>query len=97
MVTVVARSQATNLAHDGLRRARSQNTTILAVISHRLTRRSSGVVVPSISRLLAPLLDIIPTRLLTCCADLNGNLSISGPHGLTGSIAMRWLWGEEDN
>ncbi len=79
---------------DGVRRIGTHHNEIVTLIAgksagvHRLTSRI--VRLPRALRYFRPLITSIPLRLLTCRVTMYGNGSISRPHGLTGSIAIRW-------
>lgn len=78
----------------GVRRIHTHNNR-LCIFTSRSTNfmDDSGVRVvrvPRIRRIVTPVFCAIPLRLLTCRITLVGNASISRPHGLTGSIAIRW-------
>ncbi len=92
-IIVTAPSSACSGAIDGIRRVGTENNEVITVITRRsiaMSRVTSCIVgIPSTSRFLVPIVISVPLRLLTCRVTIGGNESISGPHGLTGSIAIR--------
>lgn len=87
-------------AISGLVRIVTHNTGMVIFtprdLGRGLTRFRAIVACPSSVPFLAPFVRIVPLRLLTCCITSTGNLPVSGPHGLTGSIAIRWRGFRDD-
>lgn len=93
IIVITARSPLCRGILDGVRRVGTQGKEIITMIArksaivHGLT--SCDVRLPTALRYLGPLMTSVPLRLLTCRVTMYHKVSISRPHGLTGSMAIR--------